>query len=283
MVFFREKEFKALNTDLNQGNHAAVINRMSKWQLSYMALFQQDFPQQKDKLKHPDFTTFWQQQRESMPLYGHSGFRFQAQKDIDDVDVVMGYVFYLLALKSKFDNQMESYTKYLRQALTHSSFHAAQKTLHDLVTSSIDKNEDYCKRLVDTLQQWEDLTNQHGSPGYLLLANGYFWLATHAKLIENGQDMRQGAFACMWRYLNLALFAEERSKASIHNAYFGLGLAQSNPFNIATLDNMLAECRRFAGDALPLPTQKLIKTQTLCYYNKLQEGADSSAVKSITN
>ena len=165
--------------------------------------------------------------------------------------------------------------------MAHTSFHAIQKFLHDLETNDSDKNETYCETLLNTLQQLDTLVIQLGSPGYLLLANGYLHLALQAKKIEDNQITSPGSFGCVWKYLNLALFAEENSTAAIHNAYFGLGFAKSNPFKLATLNSMLDECRRLAGDALPLPTQKLIKTQTMHDYQQLQEAEKSATVQKL--
>lgn len=270
MLLFRKKEFKDIDEHLKKGNYSAAMERMSKWQLAYLALFQEEFPHQKETLKHPDFTMFWQKRLESLSLNQKPSFHFQSQETIDDYDTVTGYVFYLLALKAKKESSAD-YNYYLNKAISHSSFHALQKYLHDVETIPTQKDESYCLALVETLQKLDPFINQLGSPGYLLLANGYLHIAIHAKNIDNSQLMIDGAFQCVWKYLNLALFAEKYSAAAIHNAYFGLGLTHSNPFNLPTLKDMLERCRTIAGDALPLPTQKLIKTQMLHEYSKRQE------------
>ncbi len=275
MSFFRENQFKNIDDLLTEGNHVEACRQISSWQHAYLALFQEQFPQHKEKLILSDFAVFWQQRRESLRLSGYPDFRFQAQVGLDDADFVTGYIFYLLALKGKKDNQVKLYNGYLSQAIAHNSFHAIQKLLHDLETDNTDKNEGYCIRLVEKLQQLDESINQHGSPGYLLLANGYLHVALQAKRIEDAQAMSAAAFSCVWKYLNLAKFATENSTATTHNAYFGLDLAHSNPFNLPSIDSMLDECRGLAGDALPLTTQKLIKNQTRYDYNKLQEAKNS--------
>ena len=283
MPFFKEKQFREMDAYLKQGNHAAVIDRMLNWQPAYLALFQEQYPQHKNTLRHTDFTLFWQQRRESLCSTECPEFRFQAQAGLNDADFVTGYVFFLLALKQEESNKADLYDNYLAKAVECSSFHAIEQFLRDLElqANKIAQNEDCYKPLLDALHDLEPVISRHGSAGYMLLSNGYLYVALKTKLLENGRTISDAAFSCVWKYLNLANIAMQHSTEAIHNAYFGLGLSRSNPFHIPTIDNMLNECRKLAGDALPIPTQKLIKTQTLYDYKKLHEQASSHDFKNI--
>jgi hypothetical protein len=279
MPFFKEKQFKEIDSLLNQHNYASVMSQMSKWQPAYLALFQEKFPEHNETLRHADFNLFWQERRESLRLSECPDFRFQTQIDINDADFVTGYVFYLLALKNKENSRMAIYDNYLAQSIELSSFHATQKLLHDLETDKTHQNQGNYKPLLETLHNLERNISRHGSPGYILLANSYLYVAIKTKLIEDSRAISDTAFSCVWKYLNLAKIAMQHSIESIHNAYFGFGLSRSNPFKLPTIESMLTECLKISGDALPLRSQKLITMQAQQDYKKIHEETSTHHLK----
>ena len=93
------------------------------------------------------------------------------------------------------------------------------------------------EEIAELLLNWKNLASEHGTPGFLLLANGYLHLA---KIAAEQKDYTryEAACACLWENLTLAELEEPQSAASIHNAYFGKGLELSNPLQIETIKTL---------------------------------------------
>lgn len=223
---------------------------------------------QKRALRHPDFEEFWQKHRKELHIKELPKFHFESQNNLSDADLVTGYIFYLLALKEK--EQTKKYQVYLNTAINYGSFHALKNIVYDWILQPSDDKTKYCDILADHLLQLEDVIHQFKSPGYLLLATGYMTLAKAA----SGKDeagRKSTAYSSVWKYLNLARLAEKDSTIEIHNAYFGQGLAFSNPWHFDTIDKILQEARDIISNFLSTPTQKFIANQATLEYKELSE------------
>ena len=262
MLFFKDKQFKALAAHLEKGEHQEAAALMLQWQSAYIAIFQQQFPEHKKTLRHADFDEFWQKRRESLRLSASPSFRFQRQPSLNDADFVTGYINYLMALKNKDSRQ---YEEYLAMAIDHGSLHAVQTVVHSLIMAN-NKHPDYAVNLSKQLLLLDKFAERFGTPGYLLLANGYLHVAISTIGKPEAVAQNSAAFSFVWKNLHLAHLAEEDSAAAIHNAYFGKGVAASNSFKIASINKMLEHCREVAGDAFPLAMQNYVKNQAIREY-----------------
>ncbi len=272
-TIFRNKEFKTLDSYLKQNKHSEAIKLMQCWQPAYLALFQKEYPKHQTTLRQDDFNLFWQKSRENLRLNRYPNFCFMPQAGITDADFVTGYLFYVLALKRKKDGDSSSnddFISYLDQAIQFSSIHAAQIVLQTLEMRKIESFDSFCRELAECLLNLQKFANLHGTPGYIQLAVGYLHLAIQARS-HGTATQSAAAFASVWKYLHLARLAEKDSAAEIHNGYFGLGLKLSNPFKIESIDAMLQECRKLAGDSLSLTEQGFIKQQATQEYHALKE------------
>lgn len=277
-LFQRDRQFKNLDIYLKQGKYPEAIELMRGWQPAYLALFQDSYPQQQATLRHGEFGQFWQECRENLRLNGYPDFRFMAQAGITDADFVTGYLFYLLALKSKKEKggtSSKEFDSYLEQSIKFSSIHAVQTALQTFEIQKMEDFDSFCQQLVQSLLSLQKVANLHGTPGYIQLADGYLHLAIQARSLGKSTQSA-AAFASVWKYLHLARLAEKDSATATHNAYFGLGLALSNPFKIESIDAMLQECHKLAGGSLPLSDQNLIKQQVLQEYKALKEGSSAA-------
>jgi len=269
MLFFKNKQFKAVVGHLEKGEHKEAAALMLKWQSAYVAIFQQQFPEHKQTLRHADFDEFWQTRREGLRLSTSPSFRFQRQPSLNDADFVTGYIYYLMALKNKDSNR---YEEYLALAINHGSLHAVQTVIHSLIMAN-NKQSDYATNLSNQLLPLDKFAERYGTPGYLLLANGYLHVAISTVDKPEAAAQNSAAFSYVWKNLQLAHLAEEDSTAAIHNTYFGKGLEASNSFKIGSVNKMLEQCRQLAGDAFPLAMQNYVKNQAVREYQAPEDDA----------
>lgn len=274
MTFFKEKQFKELKEAISSGSNQTILALVTQWPLTALAICQK-FPQYKKALHHSDFTDFWRSRREALRLKGLPNFRFERQDNLSDADLVTGYTFYLLALKEKEKKQMENYQAYLADAMEHGSFHALKSMMYDWILQPLEDKTEYCNTLAAHLADLEKEVHRFKSPGYLLLATGYMSLAAAA----NDKDeigRKDAAYQYLWKYLNWAQLAASDSEPEIHNAYFGKGLAFSNPWGLDSIDKILQGSRDSLENFISLSTQKLIKHQATLEYKNLYEASKES-------
>lgn len=236
--------YKKAMSLLEQGQLNELVACIKLWNNSQLAEFLVTYPKSVSLLNTDFFSDFWQERRNNIRITGMPEFRFMAQEQLSDADLVVGYLlFSYSAIKPKeasgSEKQITS-TDYL-------SFHLIFKHLHH-VYKSLAGDEDL-KKLAAILYNLESSAKIHGCPGFLLLANGYLQLAVryqHSGLRNISQD----AYKLCWKYLHLAELSEADSKAEINNAYFGKGLMLSNPLKLATIDEMKTNCCSLAETLL---------------------------------
>lgn len=249
----KEESFKQVNALLESARFPEAADEMKPWPKVWINQFVETYPQNYELIKHTDFEPFWEERRENVASQNvdsknaDSKFVFAKQNPLLDIDLVLGYVFYLLSISAKNKKDEKNYIKYLGLALKHHSIHAAQTVLNNILVDKKSSNENKAEILAATLNNWKYFADNYGTPGYLLLAYGYFQFLQLSNDQQNSDLYEAGCF-CLWQNLILAELYETLSEASIHNAYFGKGLALSNPFNIPTIQQMKDEAATLIVD-----------------------------------
>ena len=225
--------YETVDALLDSAKFPEAIEKMRPWNKSWLHQFYETYPHRYRILQHTDFNDFWAERRAGL----NSKVAFVAQKNISDIDFVLGYVFYLLVLKNEASHSKAHFTKYLKLALEFHSIHAAQTIFHEMIIKTDSDKTKQMEEIAELLLNWKNLASEHGTPGFLLLANGYLHLA---KIAAEQKDYTryEAACACLWENLTLAELEEPQSAASIHNAYFGKGLELSNPLQIETIKTL---------------------------------------------
>ncbi|KTD49575.1 Ankyrin repeat protein [Legionella rubrilucens] len=228
---------------LHEEAFEAVIDQLSSWSASKLAEFCMKSPDLYEMLKSNPFDGFWQARRQAISKYA-----LKAQNGVCDADLTVGHTLYLLAQREKAQGNLEHYQEYLNQALNCHSIHAAQTWVHEIVIAANKPDLNFIKTFAAILYSRESLAKRHGTPGYLLLANGYFHLLNSLSQINKEesshewQTQYEGSLFSLWKSLYLARQAENQSIEAIHNAYYGCGLKNSNPFSLDTIDAMIEKC-----------------------------------------
>ena len=220
-----------------------AIAIMALWSDVQLNEFYLNYPHRYRILTYPSFKSFWVTRRENL----NQRIGFKAQKHLSDTNFVLGYVFYLIALTAKKNEKHQDYWKYLDKAFELHSIHAAQMLLQEKVGSKEKSSIEKIATITQFLAQCEYLAKKHGTPGFLLLANGYLHVAKIAADLKD-QDYYESACYELWRNLTLAELAESQSTNDIHNAYFGKGLALSNSFQLTSIAEMKAKASELIQD-----------------------------------
>lgn len=238
----QEIAFFEVDNLLKNNNFQQVIHKMMLWQRAWLAHFHLLYPEQDEILTKPPFAEFWEQKKGSVS----GDFIFAKQKQLSDRELVMGYIFYLMSIKAEEKPNNPDQMLYLQKAVNFNSIHAAQTMFHKLLMKKTPDKFKKMETLEAILFNWECFANKWGTPGYLLIANGYLHLL---KLNDSPQTEKyQLASFTLWKYLHLAKLTQPQSTAAIHNAYFGQGLALSNAFNLKTIEAIQIYCSTFIQD-----------------------------------
>lgn len=239
-------EYKTVATFLNNTNFSAVIKLMSAWNYEQLAEFQLQFPHAIEHLRKPDFDRFWDEWRGKLRLPNNPDFRFMAQPGVKDVDLVVGYVSFLLGLEPKPHEEVKH-----NDCL---SIYSVRRQLHQIYTELEHATEEDLQRIAGFLYNLEAFAKVQQCPGYLVLANGYMQLALRYQQMRM-EEQSKTAFQLCWKFLHLAALSEPHSQEAINNAYFGRGLSLSNAFRLKSVIEMKSYCRKAADDLLPLDAQ----------------------------
>lgn len=232
----KKQAFVELNELLEPGNFPEGIEKMRSWSKVWLNQFVQVFPHHYEILKLEEFDPFWAERRAVLD----PDIAFVKQQGVPDIDLVLGYVFYLISCGAKDKHEDNTFMEHLQQAIKHCSIHAAQTLLHTVLMEETRDARKKMETLVNTLDNLEQLAVKHGTPGYLLLASGYLHLLRIASEAKDYERYGTACF-CLWQNLIIAELHEPQSKASTHNAYFGQGLRLSNPLRLETIAQMKQE------------------------------------------
>jgi len=238
---------------------------VTSWTNKQLAQFQCANPQYHNLLQEPAFDEFWHNRLTTLRLGKHPSFHFQSQPGLKDADLVTGYLLYILAVK-KGDKELESRADFVNNV----SMHLVRQRLHSVFIQLDQANQAEVEKFAAHLYNLEAFARLHGSPGYLLLTNGYMQLGFRYKQLM-AMEQVAASYQTAWKYLHLAQLAEEGSEASINNAYFGQGLGLSNPYQLNSLAEMKALCTNVAGDLLPLTTQRIEENNARLAYQHNSE------------
>ncbi|KTD67578.1 Ankyrin repeat protein [Legionella shakespearei DSM 23087] len=257
-------EYKTVATFLDDANFSEVIKHMRAWNSEQLAEFQLHYPHAIDHLKEPEFDDFWEAWRDKLRIPGSPDFRFMAQPGIKDVELVIGYVSFLLDLEAK--DAKGGYP----------SIYSVRRQLHQIYTELNHATEEDLQRTAGFLYNLEAFAKLQQCPGYLALANGYMQLALRYQQMRL-EEQSAAAFQLCWKFLHLAALSEPHSQEAINNAYFGRGLSLSNPFRLQSVIEMKSYCRKAADELLPLDAQTSAEKAAVIMYrhsNKLRDLAE---------
>lgn len=217
------------------------------------------------------YEPYWCNVLADMPVSTErTDFRFKKSANISAVEYLVGYIQTLLFIKK---SSIDDYDAFFALAFTYNSYYALNKGIERLVLSLYEKtipvNQDSINMYLAIA---ETVVSYHGTPGYLALANLYFHLglinkAKSAALSRDDIEMRPEILGQMdayvgnaFRQLVMAELLFDASQNEIHNAYFGQGLACSNPFqldSIAAMKRLLNSV--FPDSLLPNIQQQIIR------------------------
>ncbi|HFE8536363.1 TPA: DUF5630 domain-containing protein, partial [Legionella pneumophila] len=194
-------------------------------------------------------------------------------------DFYCGYVLYLAVLKEK-QNEVSSYSDYLNLSFTtFNCFYAAQEILTFLIGAcKNDTKRENIDLLYNFVTSRSTQIQEHKTPGCLLLANAYFYLAGFYLRL----DLKAESIECYkecWGQLHLAQLLETDSEREIHNAYFNKGLATSNAFGLNSISEIKARCLELASEALPYPVRNVIEANAVNTFESRFKNSMSMAGK----
>ncbi|KTD59708.1 Ankyrin repeat protein [Legionella sainthelensi] len=230
--------------DPNELNREDILSRLNTLKLTELNEFCQQHPTIRKILALSEFDAFWKTQREAIRVKNLPQFRFRNSPRLSDMDITLGYLNYYLSLKYPEDK-----SHYLQRAIFFHSYHAFKVYAHDCFMKMSSKEEGAFFDLLSLLPSFEKEAAWLGTPAYLITANLYFKAALH--LVKKDKALEaSAAFQFVIKYLCLADRIESESENDIHNAYFSQGLAQSNPFKLSTIREMIQACIQSAGKYL---------------------------------
>lgn len=275
-----DESYPSIDDLLDAKAFEAVIDRLASWSTIKLAEFCIQVPDRYEILKSNTFDGFWQARRQAVSKYA-----LKAQRGVCDADLTVGHTLYLLAQREKIQGDLKRYQEYLNQALSVHSIHAAQTWLHEIVMSVKKPDLELIQKLAGIFYNQEGLAKRHGTPGYLLVANGYFYLLNWLSEINKDEDLKEwriqyeGTVYSLWKSLYLAQNAEHESAESIYNAYFGFGLANSNSFKLPTIDAMMEKCGELSDNATLRTRARYAATMTVNQGNSLSLWATTAQAK----
>ena len=214
-------------------------------------------------LDSPQLSVFWINKFNKLRLQRDPGFQFRDPFPKSRADFYCGYVLYLAARKEKGTSE-KNYEDYISlSAFKFDSFHAVQEILTTLI---IDCKESTEQKNIDNL--YSNVSALYSkllkfkTPGCLLLANTYFYLAGFYQNLSLDNKTIDCYRRC-WELIHLAGLLEESSEKHIHNAYFGQGLKLSNAYGLFTINKIKEKCLDLGFDALPYSVRHGIEMNVL--------------------
>lgn len=205
-------------------------------------------------LDSAELQPFWENKFNRLRIVNEPGFQFRNPEPQSTADFYCGYVLYLAALKQKQMGREEHYEEYLQLSLsTFNSFYAIQEIVLSLIKACKDSHTN-AEALYKFIISQNSQIEQFKTPGYLLLANAYFYLAEFYQE-EDLKLVSVGCYKTCWEKLYMAGLLEENSEREIHNAYFGHGLAASNVLGLNSINQIKDNCLKIASQALPYPVR----------------------------
>ncbi len=222
---------------------------------------------------------FWVNKFNKLRLEKNHTFQFRNPDPQSRADFYCGYVLYLGALKEK-QKEVSSYYDYLNLSFTtFNCFYAAQEILTFLIDAcKNDSKRENIDLLYNFVTSQSIPIQEHKTPGCLLLANAYFYLAGFYLRL----DLKAESIECYkecWEQLHLAQLLETDSEREIHNAYFNKGLTTSNAFGLNSISEIKARCLELASEALPYPARNVMEANAVKAFENRFKDSMSTAGK----
>lgn len=230
----------------------ALIKRIANQKLKMDSLIKiaENSPSLFNLIQHENLKELWQ---EAWRLMGANPISVKKtdkeefhdmlpQKKITCISLLFGYFYYQKALKirqitGKLYTGLE--LEYLKKAENHNSFHGlnALNKLDLKFLKLCERNKQHCPYVERIIQTAEIAANYHGTPGYLILAETYYSIAEYNHALNDDESVTLSLILCLQSLTSASLRMIE-SEAAINNAYFGQGLAASNPFKLDNIEDM---------------------------------------------
>lgn len=192
--------------------------------------------------KHEKMAEFWQEVWKLLsrfPTWQESqekNLPYRAlipQDNISCFELVRGMYFYIKGNVNS-DNAEENKKlshAFLYKAATYHSFAALQALVN------LSNDYQFVNDFIKLFGLLEASAKIHGTPVFLLCTFACLNLASvHEQ--NNNEQGKLAALQSALKYLYIAEYAQEFSSTAIHNAYYGLGLAQSNLWGIDNISKM---------------------------------------------
>ncbi len=218
------------------------------------------------RLMDDRYKAFWDGELQSVGLDDETGFRFQIPQFMSSLGYLLGYFHFLELLEESAETKANCDAFFVLAQEWH-SYHALNMGFQQLITTIL--KEKLTGDQPDYLTILQGETPYHGTPGYLLIANYFYYLsqamkteAYKIKNMEQQQDMLLQSDNFLLEalsYLEVAELLEHDSQSEIHNAYFGESLGASNPLGIDSIAEMKRLLRRAYGKEIPANDLKQIK------------------------
>ncbi|HAT8180705.1 TPA: hypothetical protein JA361_14945 [Legionella pneumophila] len=218
----------------------------------------------KSLLDSDELKPFWVNKFNKLRLEKDHIFQFRNPNLQSRADFYCGYVLYLAALKEKTKENIGNYYDYLKLSFTtFNCFYAAQEILTSLIGAcKNDSKRENIDLLYNCVTSQSTEIQQHKTPGCLLLANAYFYLAGFYQRLNLKAESIECYKAC-WEQLHLAQLLETDSEREIHNAYFAKGLAASNAFGLSSISEIKARCLDLAAEVLRNPVRSTMEANAV--------------------
>lgn len=247
-----------------------AIDIMKHWQDFELAQFLFEHQELSHLWANSAFNSFWLEKLNSLRISSNSSFRFLEQPGVPTSELVSGYYIFCHWLRHKTSFKWDALPELSM------SFHLTRKKMHYHLLDLIYADEKELLKFTKYLYNHEGFAKAQGTPGYLLLTNGYYHLACAYKRLHNNQELCEQAYKLCWKFMHLAQLAEKDSTISIHNAYYGKGLYYATPFKINNMIEMkVAFFSEVGSDWLTLTGQKSAENSAeFAYQNVLRARGD---------
>lgn len=227
-----------------------------------------DHPSLTPALTTAELASYWHQLREHFcPIDSDMSFQFKSQSYVPDSHLILGTIFSHLSLDK---GDMED--TYLEKALSYNSFYALyafvfqQCKALQAEESGTPKYEDARGFLVSWLVERESAFLRHQEPGLLLISYAYFSIALAAREHQDPDSLTLSLREAL-KYAHAAKRFSDFSEAECFNAYFGKGLARSNPYDLENTPAIIEKLDAFASQVLT-PKERMASIDTAKEYVK---------------
>lgn len=189
-----------------------------------------------ERLKSPAMGKFWSSFRAQFNPSHKQGFHLSQQTHLNDADMIIGFLYYALSI-DKSDEKGRQKSDYCISAISNGSYHAIAHFMKQLILMM--QNEPHRiahERLIHFIDSYQHALFQHGSPGYLLAAYGYYHAAR--VILDEDDELKPHLLQKVAKCVIAAEKTLPLSSDELHNAYLGEGIDIANPFLLASFEEI---------------------------------------------